>query len=120
MTLSILVEIHVCVDKCIECVFPQVYIIKKFQPYSGVERIIQRAQYTHHLEPIIIILLCWLSHISIRLSLQQFIFFLLFFLRILFIYVFMRGGGRGRLYAGSLTWDSIPVLQDHALGRRRC
>ena len=40
-----------------------------------------------------------------------------------FIYLFMRdtectdtGRGRSRLHAGSLTWDSIPGLQDHALG----
>ena len=26
------------------------------------------------------------------------------------------GRGRSKLHAGSLTWDSIPVLQDHALG----
>ena len=30
-----------------------------------------------------------------------------------------RGRGRSRLHAGSLTWDSIPRLQDHALGRRQ-
>lgn len=47
-----------------------------------------------------------------------------------FIYLFMRytereresvkdtGGRRSRLHAGSLTWDSIPGLQDQALGRR--
>ena len=28
------------------------------------------------------------------------------------------GGGRSRLHAGSLMWDSILWLQDHALGRR--
>nr|XP_055179176.1 tectonic-2 isoform X3 [Nyctereutes procyonoides] len=28
------------------------------------------------------------------------------------------GGGRSRLHAGSLTWDSIPGLQDHALGQK--
>ena len=43
-----------------------------------------------------------------------------------FIYLFMRGTGRergrdigrgrSRLHAGSPTWDSIPGLQDHALG----
>ena len=47
-----------------------------------------------------------------------------------FIYLFMRdreregerersrdtGRGRSRLHAGSLMWDSIPVLQDQALG----
>ena len=27
--------------------------------------------------------------------------------------------GRSRLHAGILTWDSIPGLQDHALGRRQ-
>ena len=27
------------------------------------------------------------------------------------------GKERSRLHAGSLTWDSIPGLQDHALGR---
>ena len=27
--------------------------------------------------------------------------------------------GRSRLHAGSLKWDSIPGLQDHALGRRQ-
>ena len=26
------------------------------------------------------------------------------------------GRGRSRLHAGSLTWDSIPGLQDYALG----
>ena len=26
------------------------------------------------------------------------------------------GRGRSRLHAGSLTWDWIPGLQDHALG----
>ena len=26
------------------------------------------------------------------------------------------GRGRSRLHAGSLTWDSIPGLQDHTLG----
>ena len=29
------------------------------------------------------------------------------------------GRGRSRLHAESLTWDSIPGLQDHALGCRR-
>ena len=29
------------------------------------------------------------------------------------------GRGRSRLHAGSLTRDSIPGLQDHALGRRQ-
>ena len=29
------------------------------------------------------------------------------------------GGGRGRLHAGSPMWDSIPGLQDHALGQRQ-
>ena len=42
-----------------------------------------------------------------------------------FIYLFIRdperkrgrdiGRGRGRLHAGSPTWDSIPGLQDHTL-----
>ena len=27
--------------------------------------------------------------------------------------------GRSRLHAGSPTWDSIPSLQDHALGQRQ-
>ena len=48
-----------------------------------------------------------------------------------FIYLFMRdtereretetetGRGRSRLHAGSPTWDSIPGLQDHALGQRQ-
>ena len=48
-----------------------------------------------------------------------------------FIYLFMRdrerkrgrdidiGRGRSRLHAGSLMWDSILELQDHALGRRQ-
>ncbi|CAD7667071.1 unnamed protein product [Nyctereutes procyonoides] len=46
-----------------------------------------------------------------------------------FIYLFMRdtesergrdtGRGRSRLHAGNLRWDSIPGLQDHALGRRQ-
>ena len=29
------------------------------------------------------------------------------------------GRGRSRLYAGSPTWDSIPGLQDRALGQRQ-
>ena len=29
------------------------------------------------------------------------------------------GGGRSRLHAGSPMWDSIPGLQDHALGQRQ-
>ena len=29
------------------------------------------------------------------------------------------GGGRSRLRAGSPTWDSIPGLQDPALGQRQ-
>ena len=29
------------------------------------------------------------------------------------------GRGRRRLHAGSPTWDSIPGLQDHALGQRQ-
>ena len=29
------------------------------------------------------------------------------------------GGKRSRLHAGSLTWDLIPGLQDHALGERQ-
>ena len=29
------------------------------------------------------------------------------------------GGGRSRFHAGSLTWDSIPGLQDRALGQRQ-
>ena len=37
-----------------------------------------------------------------------------------FIYLFMRDRERevqgSRLHAGSLTWDLIPGLQDHALG----
>ena len=49
----------------------------------------------------------------------------------LFIYSFMidthrervvgrdAGRGRSRLYAGSPMWDSIPGLQDHALGQRQ-
>ena len=46
-----------------------------------------------------------------------------------FIYLFMRdretergtdvGRGRSRLHAGSPTWDSVPGLQDQALGRRQ-
>ena len=44
-----------------------------------------------------------------------------------FTYLFMRdrergrdmGRRRSRLHAGSLIWDSIPGLQDHALGRRQ-
>ena len=48
---------------------------------------------------------------------------------LVFIYLFMidterergrdTGGGRSRLYAGSPTWDSIPGLQDRALGQRQ-
>lgn len=50
-----------------------------------------------------------------------------------FIYLFMRDSererekgrdtGRGRssrLHAGNLTWDTIPGLQDHALGHPGC
>ena len=50
---------------------------------------------------------------------NMFFFFLNF---ILFMIVTERergrdtGRGRNRLPAGSLTWDSIPGLQDHALG----
>ena len=50
------------------------------------------------------------------------------FLKI-FIYIFMRdtereggrdtGRGRSRLHPGSPMWDSIPGLQDHALGQRQ-
>ena len=29
------------------------------------------------------------------------------------------GGGRSRLHAGTPTWDSIPGLQDRALGQRQ-
>ena len=29
------------------------------------------------------------------------------------------GGGRSRLHAGSLMWDSILGFQDHALGQRQ-
>ena len=46
-----------------------------------------------------------------------------------FIYLFMRdperersrdtGRGRSSLYAGTPMWDSIPGLQDHALGQRQ-
>ena len=44
-----------------------------------------------------------------------------------FIYIFMRDTERGRdidrgrsgLHAGSLMWDLIPGLQDHALGGRQ-
>ena len=36
-----------------------------------------------------------------------------------FIYLFMRDTERGRLHAGSWMWDSIPRLQDHALGQRQ-
>ena len=50
------------------------------------------------------------------------------FKKIYFIYLFMRdtercrergrdtGGGRSRLHAGNLTWDSIVGPQDQALG----
>ena len=30
-----------------------------------------------------------------------------------------QGRGRSRLHAGSPVWDSIPGLQDHALGQRQ-
>ena len=48
------------------------------------------------------------------------------FLKILFIYSWEThthrgrdtGRGRSRLQTGSPTWDSIPGLQDHALGQR--
>ena len=48
-----------------------------------------------------------------------------FFKRFYLFYLFMRdtereaentGRGRSRLHAGSPTWDSIPGLQDQALG----
>ena len=55
-----------------------------------------------------------------------------YFFKDLFIYLFMRerererereaetqAEGRSRLHAGSPTWDPIPGLQDHALGRRQ-
>ena len=61
-------------------------------------------------------------------SLIYFIFFKVTFFCKDFIYLFMRdterergrdtGRGRNRLHAGTLMWDSIPGLQDHALGRR--
>ena len=58
---------------------------------------------------------------------EDVIFFFLFFLR---FYLFLHerhrekgrdtgrdtGRGRSRFPAGSLTWDSIPGLQDHTLG----
>ena len=57
----------------------------------------------------------------------KFYFFIFIFLKIFFIYLFMTererdrdtGRGRSRLHAGSLTWDSILGLQDHALGGRQ-
>ena len=53
--------------------------------------------------------------------------FFFFFLKILFIYLFMRhtekgrdtGRGRSRLLAGSPMWNLIPGPQGHALGRRQ-
>ena len=53
--------------------------------------------------------------------------YLILFLNILFIHERQRerergrdiGRGRSRLHAGSLMWDSIPGLQDHALGKRQ-
>ena len=30
-----------------------------------------------------------------------------------------RDRGRSRLHAGNPTWDSIPELQDHVLGRKQ-
>ena len=49
------------------------------------------------------------------------------FLKKDFVYSFIRdrkrdaetGRGRSRLHAGSLTWDLIPGLRDHTLGRRQ-
>ena len=52
---------------------------------------------------------------------------LFFFFKILFIYLLMThtekgkdtGRGRSRLHVGSLMWDSILGLQDHALSLRQ-
>ena len=57
--------------------------------------------------------------------------FLVFFFRRLYLFIHekhthrerereaQRHRGRSRLHAGSPMWDSIPGLQDHALGRRQ-
>ena len=51
--------------------------------------------------------------------------FIIIFLKTLFIYSWVTqrdrntGRGRGRLHAGSPTWDSIPGFQDHDLGQRQ-
>ena len=73
-----------------------------------------------------------LNHWATQASLQLAFFF--FFKIYLFIYLFMylfiylfiydggcrdTGGRRSRLHAGSPMWDSIPGLQDHALGQRQ-
>ena len=72
-----------------------------------------------------------LYHVSESVVRCAWFFFLYFFFKILFIFSWEtqrererergRGTGRGksRLHAGSPTWDSIPGLQDHVLGRRQ-
>ena len=63
---------------------------------------------------------------------STFLILFFYFLKILFIYSFMKdtererererrdtGRGGSRLHAGSPMWDSIPGLQDHALSRRQ-
>ena len=55
--------------------------------------------------------------------------FFFFFLRFIYLFIYDgqrerergrdTGGGRSRLHAGSLMWDSIPGLQNHALGQRQ-
>ena len=63
-------------------------------------------------------------------KLRKYIYIYIFFLIFKdLIYLFMRDTerereaetdrGRSRLPAGSLTWDSIPGLQDHTLGQRQ-
>ena len=58
-------------------------------------------------------------------QLSKTFFFNVFFNIYLFIYDRQRerergrGGGRSRLHAGSPMRDSIPGLQDHALGQRQ-
>ena len=76
-------------------------------------------------------LICLFFRISLYISIPRMFEFrgpkAIFFLKkILFIYSCVRererqstGRGRSRLHAGSPMWDSIPGLQDHALGRRQ-
>ena len=74
----------------------------------------------------VIMLKTWEKNSS---SLRNLWFYSFFFFLKIFIYLFLRererkrvrgaGRGRSRLHPGSLTWYSIPGLQDHAPGQRQ-